>query len=175
MDNLEKMYLKNTWEANLSITGADGLPPIQMAGNVVRAKTGIRLSMRLGPTMDPKKAEAIMKEKLTTNVPYNSKVTLSTGHAGSGWCMKELPPWLMTSIQSSGEKFYGKPTGSYAMGGSIPFLSELEVMYPQTVIVAFGVLGPNSNAHGPNEMIDLAYTKKLTCSLAHIIQSVAEN
>jgi len=74
----------------------------------------------------------------------------------------------------SGELFYGKPTGSYAIGGSIPFLSELEKMYPTTEIVAFGVLGPGANAHGPNEMIHLPYTRKLTCSLAHIIQNVAE-
>lgn len=175
MDDLEKMYLNNTWEPNLSITGADHLPKIQVAGNVVRPKTSVRLSMRLSPTMDPKKAEAIMLEKLTTNVPYNAKVSIHGGHTGSGWCMKSLPDWLNKSIQESGETFYGKPVGSYGMGGSIPFLAELEKMYPQTFIVAFGVLGPNSNAHGPNEMINLTFTKKLTCSLAHIVQSVADN
>jgi acetylornithine deacetylase/succinyl-diaminopimelate desuccinylase-like protein len=131
--------------------------------------------MRLGPQMDPKKAQEIIVQKLTTDVPYGAKVTLAGNHCGSGWCMKELPEWLMTSIVESGEQFYGKKSGSYAMGGSIPFLAELEKMYPKTAIVAFGVLGPNANAHGPNEMINLTYTKKLTCSLAHIIQSVANN
>ena len=100
---------------------------------------------------------------------------MAGGHAGSGWCMKDLSPWLMKSIQDSGDMFYGKPTKSYAMGGSIPFLSELEKKYPSLQIVAFGVLGPNANAHGPNEMIHLPFTKKLTCSLSHILQSVAEN
>jgi acetylornithine deacetylase/succinyl-diaminopimelate desuccinylase-like protein len=90
--------------------------------------------------------------------------------------MKELSPWLMDNIKTAGSDFYdGKPSGSYGMGGSIPFLSELEKMYPQTQIVAFGLLGPNSNAHGPNEMINLTYAKKLTCALAHVTQSVAEN
>jgi len=93
-DNLEKLYLKSTWEANLSITGCDGLPPIEIAGNVIRPKTGIRLSMRLPPSMNPEKAVAVMTEKLTTDVPYNAKVTLAGGHAGSGWCMKELSPKL---------------------------------------------------------------------------------
>jgi len=125
--------------------------------------------------MDPRKAEAIMKEKLSTDVPYNAKVTFAGDHTGSGWCMKELPAWLKQSVETSGELFYGKPSGSYAMGGSIPFLAELEKMYPSTVILAFGVLGPNANAHGPNEMINLTYTKKLTCALAHIVQSVADN
>ena len=124
--------------------------------------------------MDPEAGEAIIKKKLTENVPYNAKVTLAGGHCGSGWCMKVLSPQLDKSIRDAGAAFYdGKPTGSYGMGGSIPFLSELGKMYPDTEIVAFGLLGPDSNAHGPNEMLHLDYAKRLTCSLAHIIQSVA--
>jgi acetylornithine deacetylase/succinyl-diaminopimelate desuccinylase-like protein len=84
-DNLEELYLNNVWRANLSITGADGLPPIASAGNVLRAKTSVKLSMRVSPAMDAKKAEAIMVEKLTTNVPYGAKVTIEGGHCGSGW------------------------------------------------------------------------------------------
>ena len=173
-DDLVKMYLGNNWQGNLSITGAGGLPPIMMAGNAVRASTSVRVSMRLSPIMDPARAEAIMKEKLTTNVPYNAKVTLSAGHAGAGWCMKVLSEPLADAIKQAGAAFYnGKEAGSYGMGGSIPFLSELGKMYPDTEIVALGVLGPDSNAHGPNEMIHLDYAQRLTCSLAHILQSVA--
>lgn len=172
--DIPDMYLNNVWYPNLSVTGADGLPPIAMAGNVVRSSTSVRLSMRLCPAMNAKEAEEIIVKKLTENVPYNAKVTLSKGHAGNGWSMKELPAWLDQSIKEAGAQFYeGKPTGSYGMGGSIPFLSELEKVYPNVSIVAFGVLGPEANAHGPNEMIHLPYTKKLTCALAHVIQSVA--
>merc|ERR1712032_1130266 len=121
---------------------------------------------------DPATAEATIRAKLTTDVPYNAKVTLKGGHAGAGWCMKELQPWLDGAIKQAGSDFYGKPAGSYGMGGSIPFLSELEKMYPATQIVALGVLGPNANAHGPNEMIHLPYAKKLTCSLAHVMADV---
>ena len=88
------MYLNNVWRPNLSITGSDGLPPISSAGNVIRPSTSVRLSMRLSPITDPKKAQATMEELLTTNVPYNAKVTLSGGHTGSGWCQKPLEPWL---------------------------------------------------------------------------------
>lgn len=165
------MYLANTWEANLAVTGADGLPAIKMAGNVVRPSTSVRLSMRLGPQMDPQVAEAAIREKLTTDVPYGAKVTIKGGHAGAGWCMQELAPWLKTSLHQAGQDFYGNPAGSYGMGGSIPFLSELGHMYPETQIVALGVLGPDSNAHGPNEMVDLDYLQRMTCCLAHVLQS----
>jgi acetylornithine deacetylase/succinyl-diaminopimelate desuccinylase-like protein len=169
------MYLNNQWRANLSITGADGLPPIKMAGNVVRSSTSVRLSMRLPPNADPHKAQVAIEQKLTTDVPYGAKITLKGGHTGSGWCMKDLHPWLDNAIKTAGTDFWdGKPSGSYGMGGSIPFLSELEKMYPKTQIVAFGLLGPNSNAHGPNEMINLTYAKKLTCALSHVMQAAAE-
>ena len=167
------MYLGNQWGANLSVTGADGLPPINMAGNVVRSETGVRLSMRLSPTMDPKKALEVMTEKLTKDVPYNAKVTLKNSNGGQGWCMKVLEPWLDESIKKAGADFWDKEAGSYGMGGSIPFLSELEGLYPKTQIVAFGVLGPNANAHGPNEMINLTYAKKLTCALSHVLHDCA--
>lgn len=158
----------------MSITGADGLPAVSMAGNVVRASTSVRVSMRLPPALNPQEAEAVMRKKLTENVPYGAQVTIGGGHAGSGWCMKELTPELSQAIKQAGADFYnGKETGSYGMGGSIPFLSELGKMYPETQIVAFGLLGPHANAHGPNEMINLDYAKRLTCSLAHIMQSPA--
>ena len=145
-----------------------------MAGNAVRNSTSVRCSMRLPPTCNPQNAEAAMRKLLTTDVPYNCKVTVKGGHAGSGWCMKDLTPELMGAIKKAGADFYeGNEAKSYGMGGSIPFLSELGEMYPTTQIVAFGVLGPNSNAHGPNELINLTYTKKLTGALAHIMQSMA--
>ena len=93
---------------------------------------------------------------------------------GPGWCMKELSPQVGEAINQAGADFFdGKPTGSYGEGGSIPFLKELEGIYPDTQIIAMGVGGPESNAHAPNEMIHLPYTKKVTCALAHILSATA--
>jgi len=123
--------------------------------------------------MNPNEAAALIKKKLTENVPYNCKVTATGDHNGYGWCAKEYEGWLQAGIDKAGADFFGgKKTGSYGMGGSIPFLAELEKMYPQTQIVALGLIGPQSNAHAPDECINLTYAKKLTCSLSHIIGSV---
>lgn len=174
-DNAAQMYLDNVWNPNMSVTGADGLPPITMAGNVVRASTGVRISMRLPPSMDAKKAEKYMIDALTTDPPYGANITIIGSHSGSGWCMKELSPWLDRAIKEAGAAFYdGKPARSFGQGGSIPFFSELEKMYPETEMIALGLLGPNTNADGPNEMIYLPYAKKLTCSLAHIIAAFGQ-
>lgn len=169
---LKEMYLDNVWRSNLTITGIDGIPPVAIAGNAVRAKTGIRASMRLCPNADPEASLKIMIEKLTTNVPYNAKVNILKTATGPGWCMRPPQPWLSEAISKAGSDFFdGKDTASYGEGGSIPFLKELENMYPGTQIIALGVGGPESNAHAPNEMIHLPYTKLVTCSLAHIISA----
>merc|ERR1712080_17846 len=108
-------------------------------------------------------------------VPYNAKVTVHAGHDGCGWCAKDYEDWLQKGIEQAGADFYdGQPTGSYGMGGSIPFLAELERMYPTTQIVGMGLIGPKSNAHAPDECINLAYAKRLTCSLSHIIAAVGK-
>lgn len=172
-DDLKQLYLNNTWKANLSITGAAGLPDIAIAGNVLRSSTSLRLSCRLPPSCDPAKATAALTKTLTTDVPYNLKVDVADGHAGQGWCMKAMEPWLEASLKTAGSDFFdGKDLGTYGMGGSIPFLAELGNMYPEGVILAFGLIGPKANAHGPNECINLTYAKKLTCALSHLIADI---
>jgi len=145
------------------------------AGNVTRPETSLRLSMRLPPSADPKAIEALFIKRLTENVPYNAKVSIHAGHTGQGWCMKDPQPWLKEGFDFAGKTFFsGNDVKSYGLGGSIPFLAELGKMYPETGIYAMGVLGPASNAHGPNECINLDYTKRTTCALSHLINCVAE-
>ena len=169
-DNVEELYLNKAWHPNLSITGADGLPPVAIAGNVCRPQTTVRCSMRLCPVFDAHKANEIMVEKLSKDVPYNAKVTLKGGHAGSGWQQRQLEPWLENGFAEAGKRYFGGlSVGTFGEGGSIPFLKELEKKYPETQIVALGVCGPESNIHGPNEKINLTYVRKIIKTLAYII------
>lgn len=167
--SLEELYLNSSWRPNLAITGASGIPDIKKAGNVVRPATELRLSMRISPLVDCTFVGNKLVEMMTTNVPYGAKVTAKIVSGGNGWCQREPEEWLTKAINKAGKAFFGKPAASYGEGGSIPFLNELEGVYPQTQIIAFGVGGPYSNAHAPDEMLDLPYAKKLTCAIAHII------
>ena len=140
----------------------------------MRASTSVKLSLRLPPTAKPVETEAKLIEVLESNPPYNCKVTAKGGHTGQGWCMKELAPWLNAAVKKAGSDFFdGEDTGTYGMGGSIPFLSELDKMYPNTCIMALGLIGPKANAHAPNECINLTYAKKLTKALSHLLADVA--
>ena len=132
-DNIPDLYLNKSWRPNLSITGAEGLPSIVAAGNVLRPKTTLRCSMRLCPVFDAHLAQDIITEKLTKDVPYNAKVTVTGGHYGNGWCQKELQEWLHNSFNEAGRLYFdGKDYGSFGGGGSIPFLNELQKKYPET-------------------------------------------
>jgi acetylornithine deacetylase/succinyl-diaminopimelate desuccinylase-like protein len=171
-----ELYLNNVWRGNLSITGAAGLPPIEAAGNVLRPKTTVRLSMRVSPGLEANKVRDMMIQKLTENPPYNAKITAQFVNSGNGWCMKDLNENFLKGILKAGAEFFeGRETGFYGEGGSIPFLYELQKGFPDAQIVAMGLLGPKSNAHGPNESINLPYAEKLICSLSHIIASCASN
>ncbi len=158
-DDLADMYLNVNWRASLTVTGVDGLPPTSKAGNVLRKSTKVMVSIRLPPTVDSSKAFEICKEKLTTDVPYGAKVTVGHGHMGNGWASKPLAPWLKDGLDSASEAFWGEgqKCRSYGIGGSIPFLFTLGEKFPDTQILAMGVLGPDTSAHNPNELIDLAY------------------
>lgn len=172
-DKLNEIYLNVNWRPSLAVTGAAGLPPIQTAGNVLRASTTLRVSIRLPPGKDSAEALATAKEVLTKDPPFGAKVEILDGMGGDGWCMKVLSEKTMTALNNASNSFFGKSVGTYGIGGSIPFLKELGDKYPDTEILALGTLGPDTNAHAPNETIDLPFTKKFICGLSHLIADLA--
>jgi len=132
-DNYEEMYLNNTWRAWVTLTGMDGIPSIQNAGNVIWKSTSAKLAIRLPPTVKQEEAEKVVKELLTKDPPYNSKITVEV-NAWNGWAQNPLEPWLETSLNQASEWFFGpgQKCRSYGEGGSIPFLATLGGIYPKT-------------------------------------------
>jgi len=169
-----ELLLNRTWRANLAVTGAGGLPQLKDAGNVLRPETTLRISIRIPPTLDPKKAAEDLKKILTENPPYNAKVEVLHIQAGSGLNCLEMTPGLSKIIKDASQYFHGNDPIFYGEGGSIPFLSSLAQRFPKAQFFITGVLGPESNAHGANEMLELEYTKKLTSTMAYIIAQFYE-
>jgi acetylornithine deacetylase/succinyl-diaminopimelate desuccinylase-like protein len=167
-DNVEGV-LRRTWRPALSVVGADGLPPSANAGNVLRPFTQLQLSMRIPPMVDPIKAQEAMRKALTENPPYNAKVTLHFEEGASGWNAPETKPWLSKAMNKYSKVFFKEPSGSLCEGGTIPFMAMLGEQFPKAQFVITGVLGPGSNAHGPNEFLHIPYAKKLTACVASIL------
>lgn len=151
------------WMPTLTVTGADGLPATGIAGNVSRPLTSLKLSLRFPPTLDAPKAAQRIKEILEADPPYKSHVTCEVMSANSGWRMEDYQPTFSKLVEETGKQVFGedKPVQYYAMGGSIPLVGKMNAKFPEAQFVVTGVLGPESNAHGPNEMMDLAYHEKV--------------
>jgi acetylornithine deacetylase/succinyl-diaminopimelate desuccinylase-like protein len=161
--------LNRTWRPFLSVIGADGMPAIKDAGNVLRPKTALKLSLRIPPLIDGKRATEDLKRILEADPPHGAKVTFEADQGASGWHAPATAPWLKEAVDAASKQFYGKPAMMMGEGGTIPFMAMLGKSFPQAQFLITGVLGPKSNAHGPNEFLHIPYAKKLTACVARVI------
>ena len=170
--------LSRTWKPTLSVTGADGFPELKNAGNVLRPYTAFKLSLRLPPLIDGNEAAAKLKALLEDNAPYNARVTFAAdGRVGAqgatGWNAPTLAPWLEDALNAASQAHFGAPCGYIGQGGTIPLMSMLQKGFPAAQMMVCGVLGPKSNAHGPNEFLHVPYGKKLTAAVAQVMAACA--
>jgi acetylornithine deacetylase/succinyl-diaminopimelate desuccinylase-like protein len=164
-----ELILNRTWRPTLSITGADGLPPLDSAGNVLRPFTAVKISMRIPPTCDAARASARLKEILETDPPYGAHVRFEPDSPAAGWNAPPTAPWLRAAIDQASRDYFGREAASMGEGGTIPFMAMLGEKFPQAQFLITGLLGPESNAHGPNEFLHVPTAKRLTSAVAQII------
>jgi len=169
LDDLAELVLNRTWRPALSVTGIGGIPPLDSAGNVLRPHTSVKLSLRLPPTVDGRHAGELLKQELLRDPPNGAQVTLELEKASSGWNAPAMSPWLEKAIDTASREFFGAPAMYMGEGGSIPFMGMLGEKFPGAQFMITGVLGPHSNAHGPNEFLHIPMGKKVTASVARVI------
>jgi acetylornithine deacetylase/succinyl-diaminopimelate desuccinylase-like protein len=173
VDDAAEALLNRTWRPALSVIGADGLPPIADAGNVLRPITALELSLRLPPPVDGNAATAAMKSLLEANPPHGARVTFAAAQGATGWNAPPTQPWLVRALDDASRAVYGKAAAAMGEGGTIPFMAMLGEKFPQAQFLITGVLGPKSNAHGPNEFLHIEYAKRLTACVAHVLAAHA--
>jgi acetylornithine deacetylase/succinyl-diaminopimelate desuccinylase-like protein len=161
--------LNRTWKPTLSVTGADGFPELKNAGNVLRPYTAFKLSLRLPPLVDAAKAVQELKALLEDNAPYQARVTFEGEGGATGWNAPATVPWFENALNAASQAQFGAPCGYIGQGGTIPLMSMLSQGFPKAQMMVCGVLGPKSNAHGPNEFLHVPYAKKLTAAVAQVI------
>lgn len=169
----EEALLNRTWRPTLSVTGAEGLPPLSSAGNVLRPRTAFKLSLRLPPLVDAVAASEEIKALLEADAPYNAKVIFKANEgAATGWNAPASEQWLTRALDAASQQYYGAPCGYIGQGGTIPLMSILQKGFPKAQFMVCGVLGPKSNAHGPNEFLHVPYGKKLTAAVAQTMAAM---
>ena len=164
-----EMILNRSWRPALSITGAEGLPPLGSAGSVLRPFTACKISLRIPPRIDPAFAARTLKEALEKDPPYGARVTFEGEKASTGWDAPPLAQWLASSVDRASRSFFGKAPMAFGEGGTIPFMGMLGEKFPDAQFLITGVLGPGSNAHGPNEFLDIPTGVRLTACVASVV------
>jgi acetylornithine deacetylase/succinyl-diaminopimelate desuccinylase-like protein len=164
-----EQILAKTWSPQLALTGIAGYPQPANGGNVLLPYTTAKLAFRLPPTADAEKARVALKTALEENPPYDAEVMFDAPRGEDGWNAPPLAPWLEASLDKASKAAFGKPTAYQGEGGSIPFMAMLGEKFPKTQFVVTGVLGPHSNAHGPNEFLHIAFAKKLSACIAQVL------
>ncbi len=155
------------------MTGAEGLPALQDAGNVLRPYTAFKLSLRLPPLVDASQAVQDLKALLEDNAPYQARVTFEAAGGATGWNAPDTAPWLAQALDAASLAHFGAPCGTIGQGGTIPLMNMLSESFPKAQMMVCGVLGPKSNAHGPNEFLHLPYAKRLTATVGQVISAMA--
>jgi acetylornithine deacetylase/succinyl-diaminopimelate desuccinylase-like protein len=165
-----ELLLNNTWRPTLAVTGQDGMPDLVNAGNVLLPYTVLKLSFRLPPTVNAEDAAAAVKKELEADTPPLVKVEFDADSSMAGWNAPEVAPWLEASMQKASDAFFGKPSMYMGTGGTIPFMGMLGERFPEAQFLITGLLGPKSNAHGPNEFLHIETGKRLTCCVAQVLE-----
>lgn len=169
-DPLE-LLLNRTWRPQLEIIGAEGFPPWDEAGNVLRPFTRVKLSLRLPPTAAPAESVECLKRLFGDDPPYGAKVAFTCGQGNRGWNAPSFAPWLEEAMHGASREFFGKEVGAIGEGGTIPFMAMLAEKFPAAQFMITGVLGPRSNAHGPNEFLHIGMAEKLTACVARVLEA----
>jgi acetylornithine deacetylase/succinyl-diaminopimelate desuccinylase-like protein len=172
-DDRVELLLNRSWRPQLAVVGAAGLPAPASAGNVLRPRTSLKLSLRLPPTVDAEAATATLKALLEADPPYGARVRFEPDTPGSGWESPPLAPWLEQALGAASGAAFGAPAAMIGEGGSIPFMGMLGRAFPKAQFVITGVLGPASNAHGPDEFLHVPFAKKLTAAVALLLDAHA--
>ena len=164
-----ELILEKTWQPQLAVTGMEGYPLPRNGGNVLLPYSVAKLSLRVPPTGDAEKARIAVKAALEKDAPYEAEVVFDAPRGENGWNAPTLAPWLEASLNKASHGAFGKPVAYQGEGGSIPFMAMLGEKFPGTQFVVTGLLGPHSNAHGPNEFLHIPFAKKLASSIAQVL------
>lgn len=166
--NPGELLLQNTWAPALAITGIDGVPTRKESGNVLLPEATLRLSIRLSPGVSAEAALAAIHNTLESDPPFGAQIHVE-GSGEDGWVAPEAAPWLQEALEHSSQRYYSQPACHLGIGGSIPFMRMMSERFPQAQFFVSGVLGPGSNAHGPNEFLHIPYVKRLSACVAELL------
>ena len=174
-ETTEDMIIAMNWEPTLSIIGADGIPAVQVAGNVLRTNTDLKLSFRIPPGIDSESVISLAKEALEADPPSGAEVTFSPDSCADGFHAPPLEGKVRDAINDASMALTGLPPLATWTGGTIPFMAMMQGKYPDAMFLCTGASGPGNNAHGPDEKMHIPSAKRLTAVLSATVAAISDN
>lgn len=169
-----EILLDMNWRPAMSVIGANGMPPTQTAGNVLRTHTDLKLSFRIPPGVNSEIIDSILKERLESNPPYGSKVEYIPDAAADGFHAPAMDGKIADALSSASLHISGLPPMATWVGGTIPFMAMMQKKYPSAQFFCTGTGGPGNNAHGPDEKLHIPSSKRLTAVLSATIAALSQ-
>jgi acetylornithine deacetylase/succinyl-diaminopimelate desuccinylase-like protein len=137
----------------LTLIGVD-YPTVALSSNTLVPSIKAKLSLRIAPGDDPQRALEALKDHILTNNTLGAEITFGAVELGKPFSLSESG-WAKTLAEHSLTLAYGEKSVDIGIGGSIPFIAELEKVFPKAQVLVTGVEDPDSRAHSPNESLHL--------------------
>ncbi|WP_446220778.1 M20/M25/M40 family metallo-hydrolase [Micromonospora sp. IBHARD004] len=157
----------------LAVLGVDA-PATGEAPNALVPSAKAKLSVRLAPGDDPKKAYAALRAHLEEHAPWGARVTVTFEHDGDPCVIDASGPMFDAARSAFKGAWDGTDPVDIGVGGSIPFIATFQEMFPQAAILVTGVEDPHARAHGPNESLHLGEFARVCLAEALLLAKVAE-
>ena len=129
--------------------------PVDGSFNVISPETRFRISLRVAPTQEPHAAMQAMVTFLESHAPFGAEVHVTPLDEGMGWAMDPQCEATRDAEEALREAFGVDPVNK-GEGGSIPFIPELQRIFPHAQVLVTGPEDPQSNAHSPNESVSVS-------------------
>jgi len=137
----------------LTLIGLD-YPTVALSSNTLVPSVRAKLSLRIAPGDDPERALEALKGHILAHNTLGAEITFGAVELGKPFSLGESG-WAKTLAEQSLSLAFGEKSVDIGIGGSIPFIAELERVFPSAQVLVTGVEDPDSRAHSPNESLHL--------------------
>ena len=157
---------------SVTVIGFDA-HPVEGSFNVISPETTFRLSLRTAPNQRPEEAQEALARFMVEHAPFGAEVWVDKLDNGMGWAMDPNAEATKDAMDAMEEAFGVAPVNK-GEGGSIPFIPELQRIFPDAQVLVTGPEDPKANAHSPNESISLPSLKNNVITEALLLDKLAK-
>lgn len=142
----------------LTLIGLD-YPSVAISSNTLVPSVKAKLSLRIAPGEEPSEALEALKQHILTHNSLGAEIEFGAVELGRPFSLGESG-WAKELAAKALRAAYGHESVDIGIGGSIPFIADLEAVFPGVQVLVTGVEDPDSRAHSPNESLHIETLEK---------------